>query len=340
MKTIIIAEAGVNHNGSIELAKRLIDAAAKAGVDYVKFQTFKTDRLVSRKAMKASYQIKNMSSEKDTAQYEMLKRLELTFSAFKSLKAYCEKKRTQFLSTGFDLDSLTLLNKLAIDFFKVPSGEITNLPYLQRIASFRKPVVLSTGMCSMTEIEQAIDVLINSGISREWITVLHCNTEYPTPFEDVNLKAMASIRHAFHVKVGYSDHTEGIIIPIAAVAAGATVIEKHFTLDRGMEGPDHKASIEPDELCDMVQAIRIVEKAQGDGIKKASTSEVKNIVVARKSIHLGKDLKRGSIIRLQDLEMLRPGDGISPMEIEKVVGKQIARNGRKGEKLSFSDLKN
>jgi N,N'-diacetyllegionaminate synthase len=340
MKTVIIAEAGVNHNGSLELAKKLIDVAAEAGVDYVKFQTFKTEKLVSIKAQKASYQIQNMKSDKNSAQFKMLKKLELTDKDFNFLKGYCQKKKVKFLSTGFDLDSLDMLFKLDIDFFKIPSGEVTNLPYLKKIALFKKPVVLSTGMCTMSDIEKAIGVLIGNGIKRQSITVLHCNTEYPTPYRDVNLKAMLSIQNAFQVKVGYSDHTEGTVIPIAAVAAGAVLIEKHFTLDKSMEGPDHKASLEPEELKAMVTAIRIIDHAMGNGIKEPSASEIKNIPIARKSIHLAKDMMKGSIIKEQDLEMLRPGDGISPMDQQLVLGKRLIHKKMKGYKLSFSDIRN
>ena len=340
MKTMIIAEAGVNHNGSIELAKKLIDVAAEAGVDYVKFQTFKTEKLVSVKAQKASYQIQNMKSDKNSAQFKMLKKLELAEKDFNFLKGYCQKKKVKFLSTGFDLDSLDMLSKLDIDFFKIPSGEVTNLPYLKKIASFKKPVVLSTGMCTMSDIEKGISVLTGNGIKRQSITVLHCNTEYPTPYRDVNLKAMLSIQNAFHVKVGYSDHTEGTVIPIAAVAAGAVLIEKHFTLDKSMEGPDHKASLEPGELKDMVAAIRIIDHAMGNGIKEPSASEIKNIPIARKSIHLAKNMRKGSIIKEQDLEMLRPGDGISPMDQQLVLGKRLVHQKTKGYKLSFSDIRN
>lgn len=340
MKTIIIAEAGVNHNGSLEVAKRLVDVAADAGADYVKFQTFKTEKLVSVKAAKAAYQVKNMKTDKGSAQFDMLKKLELSKENFVSLKAYCSKKKIKFLSTGFDLESLDMLYKLNIDFFKVPSGEITNLPYLKKVSFFKKPIVLSTGMCSMKEIEDAIFVLVENGIKRQAITVLHCNTEYPTPFEDVNLNAMNSIKEAFKVKVGYSDHTDGIVIPIAAVAAGATIIEKHFTLDKSMEGPDHKASLEPDELKRMVESIRIVEHSLGNGIKRPSPSEKKNMAIARKSIHLTTDMKKGSIIREANIEMLRPGDGISPMELKSVIGKKLIKNRKKGYKLTFSDLRN
>lgn len=339
-KVIIIAEAGVNHNGSIELAKQLIDVAAEAGADYVKFQTFKAEKLVSANASRASYQVKNMKSGQVISQLEMLKRLELTNEDFLILKKYCVAKKIKFLSTGFDLESLDKLKKLDIDFFKVPSGEINNLPYLKKIASFGKPVVLSTGMSSMADIERALNVLTSSGIKQKDITVLHCNTEYPTPAEDVNLRALQSIATAFRVKVGYSDHTQGIVIPIASVAIGATIIEKHFTLDQSMEGPDHKASLDPVELKEMVRSIRYLTKALGDGIKRPSKSELKNIVVARKSIHTAKDLKKGIVLKESDLEMLRPGDGIDPMNIDLIVGKKLRKSLKKGTKLNYNDLSN
>ncbi|HEY0655316.1 MAG TPA: N-acetylneuraminate synthase [Chryseosolibacter sp.] len=340
MKTLIIAEAGVNHNGSMEFARQLIDIASDAGADYVKFQTFKTEKLVSIRAEKASYQMKNMKSDHDAKQFGMLKKLELSEDNFRELKRYCSKKKIKFLSTGFDLSSLEFLNRLGIDFFKIPSGEATNLPYLKKVASFGKPIVLSTGMCTMGDIENAIQVLVENGIKRKAISVLHCNTEYPTPLEDVNLKAISSIHAAFRVDVGYSDHTAGTVIPIAAVAAGATIIEKHFTIDRAMDGPDHKASLNPQELKYMVSAIRAVEKALGDGVKRPSRSELKNLVIARKSIHLSRDLKKGEVIKESDIEMLRPGDGITPMEASRVIGKSLNRSRKKGYKLTYSDLKN
>lgn len=335
---IIIAEAGVNHNGSVELAKRLIDVAAEAGADYVKFQTFKAEKLVSAQAKRASYQVKNMKSGRAISQLEMLKKLELTMGDFVMLKKHCQLKKIKFLSTGFDLESLDKLKKLELDFFKVPSGEINNLPYLEKIASFGKPVVLSTGMSTLADIERALVVLTTAGVKQRDITVLHCNTEYPTPAEDVNLRALQSIAAAFKVKVGYSDHTQGIVIPIAAVAMGATIIEKHFTLDQSMEGPDHKASLEPAELKEMVRSIRYLSSAMGDGIKKPSKSELKNIIVARKSVHTAKDLKRGAVLKETDLEMLRPGDGIDPMNSNQLVGKRLKKSLKKGVKLTYNDL--
>jgi N,N'-diacetyllegionaminate synthase len=336
-KTLIIAEAGVNHNGSIELAKKLIDAAAEAGVDYVKFQTFKAESLVSKNAKKAEYQAKNIG-DNDDSQYNMLKKLELDQEMHKLLISYCKTKNIKFLSTAFDLESVELLCELGIDLFKIPSGEITNLPYLQKIGSLGKPVILSTGMAKLGEIEDALEVLVNAGTAIDNITVLHCNTEYPTPMRDVNLIAMLGIKEAFKVKVGYSDHTLGIEIPTAAVALGAVCIEKHFTLDKTMEGPDHKASLEPHELKAMVSAIRNIELALGDGVKRPSPSEAKNKTIARKSIHIAGDLPKGHIVTQEDLIMKRPGSGISPMALHEVVGKQLLNACPKDHMLSFSDL--
>jgi N-acetylneuraminate synthase len=322
-KTLIIAEAGVNHNGSLELAKQLIDVAAEAGVDYVKFQTFKTEQLVSKAAAKAAYQIEH-TGDASERQFEMLKKLELDRETHEILMAYCRTKVIKFFSTAFDLDSIDLLEALGLPLYKVPSGEITNLPYLQKIASKGKPVILSTGMSTLADIEAAIGVMTQAGLPREALTVLHCNTEYPTPMVDVNLKAMNTIAQAFGVKVGYSDHTLGIEVPIAAVAMGAVCIEKHFTLDRTMDGPDHRASLEPNELKAMVAAIRNIEQAMGDGIKVHSASELKNRPIARKSIHLSEDLPAGHLLTEADLSMKRPGDGISPMNIDLVIGRTLA----------------
>lgn len=337
-KTLIIAEAGVNHNGSIEIAKQLIDAAAEAGVDYVKFQTFKAEKLVSRSAKKAAYQVSNMSEDKDDSQYTMLKKLELDRSTHETLISYCQQKNIKFLSTAFDQDSIDLLTELDIDVFKIPSGEITNLPYLEKIASIQKPIILSTGMSNLGDIEAALTVLYEKGVPQENITVLHCNTEYPTPMQDVNLKAMNTIGSAFKVKVGYSDHTLGIEVPIAAVAMGAVCIEKHFTLDRNMEGPDHRASLEPSELKAMVVAIRNIEQALGKGVKLPSKSEKKNLIVARKSIHLVRTLEAGHILEEEDLLMKRPGNGISPMHRSVVVGRQLKKAMEEDSKLDYSDL--
>jgi N,N'-diacetyllegionaminate synthase len=323
-KIIIIAEAGVNHNGDIKLAEKMIDAAAEAGADYIKFQTFKTELNISRTARKARYQLENTGNSDET-QFEMVKNLELSFDSFRRLKTYCQTKKIEFLSTGFDIHSINFLDELGQPFFKIPSGEITNKPYLEYIAGKGKPVVMSTGMADMQEVSSALNILMDNGLSRKDITILHCNTEYPTPMHDVNLRAMLSIRDELGVTVGYSDHTLGIEIPIAAVAMGAAVIEKHFTLDRDLPGPDHKASLEPDELKQMISSIRNVELAlSGNGIKEPSKSEKPNIPVARKSIHLNEKLKKGTILSRKNLVMKRPGNGISPMEIDKVLGKKLA----------------
>ena len=337
-KVIVIAEAGVNHNGNIDLAKQLIDVASDAGADYVKFQTFKADKLVSTNAKKAAYQVKNIN-DGDDSQYTMLKNLELSEELHYVLKDYAQKREISFLSTGFDEESIDFLDTLQLDFFKVPSGEITNYPYLKHIASKKKPVVLSTGMATLSEIESAITILLGEGICSDQITVLHCTTQYPTPFADVNLKAMETISSAFKVKVGYSDHTIGIEVPIAAVALGAVLIEKHFTIDRTLPGPDHKASLEPDELKAMVRSIRNIELAMsGDGIKRPSSSELENKLVIRKSIHLKRPLRRGDTVSTDDLTMKRPADGISPMLIDMVIGKVATRDLEVGAKLDFSDF--
>jgi N,N'-diacetyllegionaminate synthase len=326
MHTLIIAEAGVNHNGSIELAKQLIEAAADAGADFVKFQTFKAGTLVNKSAKKAEYQQRNFN-DGDDSQYAMLKKLELSETMHNELIAHCKKCGIQFLSTGFDKESIDFLDSLNILFFKIPSGEITNKPYLQHIALKKRPVVMSTGMADMTEIKAALAVLNENGVPKEQITVLHCNTEYPTPMEDVNLKAMQHIRHKLNIKVGYSDHTNGIEVPIAAVALGATVIEKHFTLDRNLPGPDHKASLEPEELKAMVEAIRNIEKAiSGSGIKEPSRSEIKNIEIARKSILAAKTIIKGEPFTEENLTVKRPGNGISPMQWNEVIGQKAKRD--------------
>jgi N-acetylneuraminate synthase len=337
-QTIIIAEAGVNHNGDIKLAKKLIDVAAEAGVDYVKFQTFKAENLVSKSARKAEYQIIN-AGENET-QFEMLKQLELTLEDHRVLIEYCKLKKVAFFSTGFDLQSLDLLYELGLRLYKVPSGEITNLPYLRKIASIADKVIISTGMSNLLDIENAINIFLEKGFTKDKIVILHCNTEYPTPLEDVNLNAMKTIANTFNVEVGYSDHTLGIEIPIAAVALGAKVIEKHFTLDRLMKGPDHAASLEPNELIQMVMAIRNIEMAMGSGLKEPSLSEQKNMAIARKSIHAANDIKKGALIAEQDLVMLRPGDGVSPMEMDKFIGKTALLNITKGAKLDFNCIHN
>ena len=324
MSVLIIAEAGVNHNGSMILAKKLVDIAAEAGADFVKFQTFKAETLVTQSAEKAEYQ-KGLTSDDET-QYEMIKKLVLDKDAHEELIAYCKTKDIQFLSTAFDRDSIDLLDKFNIPLFKIPSGEITNLPYLRHIGKMGKPIIMSTGMSTLDEVRDALSILIESGAEKEQITILHCNTEYPTPMGDVNLKAMVTIRDELVVTVGYSDHTLGIEIPIAAVAMGATIIEKHFTLDRDLPGPDHAASLEPEELKAMVQAIRNIEKAMGDGIKKPSPSETKNISVARKSIVAKMPIKKGELFSEDNLTVKRPGTGISPMRWDTVIGKKSNKN--------------
>ena len=337
-KTLIIAEAGVNHNGSLDLARQLIDVAAESGVDYVKFQTFKTEKLVSKKALKADYQVGNTGDGAES-QFDMIKKLELDQDTHATLIEYCAKKNVRFFSTAFDLDSIDLLEELGLPLYKVPSGEMTNLPYLRKIAGLGKPVILSTGMCNLADVEAAIRVMLDSGLSRDQLTVLHCNTEYPTPMADVNLKAMTTIGQAFGVNVGYSDHTLGIEVPIAAVAMGAVCIEKHFTLDRTMEGPDHRASLEPAELKAMVSAIRNIEVALGDGIKAPSASEKKNMAIARKSIHLAENLPAGHRLTESDLAMKRPGDGISPMNLSLVIGRSLATDLPAETKLDLTHLK-
>jgi N,N'-diacetyllegionaminate synthase len=322
MKTgvLIIAEAGVNHNGDFELAKKLVKAAAEAGADFVKFQTFKADKIVIRSAKKAAYQERNINGREDS-QYQMLKKLEMPEEWYLKLIDYANEQEIKFLSTGFDEDSIDFLDKLESPLYKIPSGEITNKPYLQHIAKKGKPVILSTGMANLAEINAALEVLIDNGIPKEKITVLHCNTEYPTPMEDVNLSAMITIQNSLGIKIGYSDHTQGIEVPIAAVALGAVVIEKHFTLDRNLPGPDHKASLEPDELKAMVKAIRNIEKAVGgSGIKEASPSEKKNITVARKSIVASCKISIGETFTQQNLTVKRPGNGISPMLWDEIIG--------------------
>ena len=322
MSIFIIAEAGVNHNGDMNLAKKLIDAAKSAGADAVKFQTFKADRLVSKAAQKADYQKKTTGA--DESQLEMLKKLELSISDFKDLKKYCEEKEILFLSTPFDLESIDFLESLNISIYKVPSGEITNLPYLIKIASTGKAVIMSTGMSDLDEVALALEVLRNYGAGT--ITLLHCNTQYPTPFEDANIKAMLTLKERFGVAVGYSDHTLGIVAPIAAIALGATVIEKHFTLDKNMEGPDHRASLDPQELKAMVTSIRNIEIALGDGIKRPSVSETPNKEVARKSIVAKRNIAKGEILTEDNLTVKRPGHGISPMKWFEVLGTSAERD--------------
>lgn len=321
--TIIIAEAGVNHNGSMSMAKQLIDAAKSCGVDYVKFQTTKSpESITSKFAQMAEYQKKNLNQ--DGSQLEMLRKILLKMEDFGELNDYCKEQGVSFMSTPFDLDSIDYLAGLNMDYWKIPSGEITNLPYLRKIARLGTPVIMSTGMCTLGDIEDAMNVLTNNGLSTEQISLLHCNTEYPTPFEDVNLKAMLTLKECFGVRVGYSDHTKGIEVPIAAVAMGAEIIEKHFTLDKTLPGPDHVASLEPQELKAMVASIRNIEKATGSGIKQVSSSEKKNIAIARKSIIAARDIKAGESFTEENLTVKRPGNGINPMRWDEVIG-QVAK---------------
>ena len=321
---LIIAEAGVNHNGDLVLAKQLIDAAADAGADLVKFQTYSADRLVTLQAKKADYQ--SEATGKVETQHQMLSRLELSANMHHELIAYCATRNIEFFSTGFDIESVNFLMGLGIKHFKIPSGEITNLPYLRHIGQFRKHVIISTGMATLGDIEAAIDVLEQAGTPRSFITVLHCTTEYPTPMEEVNLRAMQSIQAAFGVATGYSDHTAGIEVSIAAVALGATVIEKHFTLDKNLPGPDHKASLEPVELKAMVSAIRNIGIAMGDGIKRLTPSEALNKSVARKSLVARKAIKTGEILSAENITTKRPGTGISPMNWDSVMGRKAVRD--------------
>lgn len=333
----VIAEAGVNHNGDLAIAKQLIDVAATAGANFVKFQTFKAEKIVSTSARKADYQLQN-DAKGEATQLAMLKKLELDQSMHQELIKHAHQQGIQFLSTPFDPESVDLLDALGISVFKIPSGEITNAPLIEKIGRLCKPVILSSGMATLGEIEEALFVLLNSGLLRDQITVLHCNTEYPTPITDVNLRAMQTIGAALKVPVGYSDHTLGLEIPIAATALGATIIEKHFTLDRTMDGPDHRASLEPDELNQMVRAIRHVSLALGSGIKQPSPSEAKNSTVARKSIHLSTNLPTGHLLRTEDLIMKRPGNGISPMHYAQVVGRIIRQPLPTDHQLQWKDI--
>ncbi len=323
-RTLIIAEAGVNHNGDLALAKQLIERAAEAGADLVKFQTFKADRQVTRTAKKAVYQTQTTSKEE--SQHEMLRRLEISTDMHHELIEHCAVNNIGFFSTGFDIESIDLLLSLGQDFFKVPSGEMTNLPYLRHIGQLGKTVILSTGMATLGEVESAIDALEQAGTPRANISVLHCTTEYPTPMTEVNLRAMQSMQTAFGVEVGYSDHTPGIEVSIAAVAMGASVIEKHFTLDRNLPGPDHQASLEPEELTAMVSAIRNIEVALGDGIKRLTPSEAKNAPVMRKSLLANQAIKAGEIFSADNITAKRPGTGISPMRWDDVIGRTASRD--------------
>lgn len=332
-KVYIIAEAGDNHNGDFNTALKLVDVAKRAGADCVKFQTFVTEEIISKYAEMAEYQKKNTGKEE--SQFEMVKRLELSFDEFRKIKEYCDRVGIQFLSTPFDLKSVDFLNELGVPFFKIPSGEITNYPYLIKIAHTGKPVVMSTGMCEPDEILAAINVLEKNGSGE--ITLLHCNTEYPTPLKDVNLYAMRTMKKMFGKKVGYSDHTKGIEVPIAAVALGACVIEKHFTLDKNMPGPDHKASLEPDELGRMVKNIRNIEIALGDGVKRVSESERKNIAIARKSIVARRNIQEGEILTEENLAVKRPGTGINPMQWMEVLGTRAVRDFKEDELIEIRE---
>ena len=322
--TLIIAEAGVNHNGSLEMAFELIDAASDAGADVVKFQTFKAENLVTQSATKADYQLE--TTDMQETQFEMIKKLELSHDMHLKLISRCIEKGIRFSSTGFDSSSVDVLIELGVDFLKVPSGEITNLLYLRHVGAKNLPIILSTGMATLKEVKEALKILEGSGGNRNQITVLHCNTEYPTPMEDVNLNAMLSMKEELGVNIGYSDHTLGIEVPIAAVAMGAIVIEKHFTLDREMDGPDHATSLEPDELKQMVKSIRNIEKAMGNGVKKPSKSEKKNIEIARKSIVANQEIKKGDFFTKDNLAVKRPGSGISPMEWEHVIDQKASKD--------------
>lgn len=318
MGVFIVAEAGVNHNGSIEIAKKLIDIASKSGANAVKFQTFKAENVVSKNALKADYQ--NQTTDQNESQFDMLRKLEIDLDTHKELIKYCKTRNIMFLSTPFDHDSIELLDSLGLEIFKIPSGEITNLPYLRHIGKLKKKIILSTGMAKIGEIEDALNILIEAGTKKDNITVLHANTEYPTPMEDVNLNAMVTIGNTFDIAYGYSDHTLGIEVDIAAVAMGASCIEKHFTLDKNMEGPDHKASLEPDDLRAMVKAIRNIELALGNGLKQPSKSEIKNIEIVRKSIIAKTTIRKGDVFSESNLDIKRPGDGINPMRWDEILG--------------------
>jgi N,N'-diacetyllegionaminate synthase len=331
MSVFIIAEAGVNHNGSLDLAKKLVDVACSAGADAVKFQTFKAINLAIKSSQKANYQ--KETTNKEETQFDMLKKLELDIDAHKELISYCKKKGIIFLSSPFELESIDLLNDLGLEIFKIPSGEITNLLYLKHLGKLNKKIILSTGMSNMNEVKSALDILINSGTKKNNIIILHANTEYPTPMEDVNLRAMVSIGKELDVKFGYSDHTLGIEVDIAAVAMGAICIEKHFTLNSNMEGPDHKASLEPDQLKKMVKAIRNIELALGDGIKKLSKSELPNVKIVRKSIVAKTTIKKGDILNSSNLTVKRPGTGISPMQWDKVINTKAKKDYKEDEMI-------
>ena len=328
-KIFIIAEAGVNHNGSIRLAKQLVDVAANSGADAVKFQTFKTENSVTKYAKKAKYQNNNSNSKE--SQFNMLKKLELDKKAHIELISYCKTKNIMFLSTPFDLGSIDLLNNLKLPIFKIPSGEITNLPYLRKVGALNKKIILSTGMADIEEIEDALDVITKAGTNKKKITILHATTMYPTPIQDVNLNAMLTIGEKFNINYGYSDHTLGIEIAISAATLGASIIEKHFTLDKSMKGPDHKASLNPSELVDMIKAIRNIEIALGSGIKKPSINEQANITIARKSIVAKKTIKIGETLTEHNITIKRPGTGLNPMKWDNIIGSIASKNYQKDE---------
>jgi len=332
-RVFIIAEAGVNHNGDIRLAKRMVDAAVYIGVDAVKFQTFKAENVSTKYAQMAVYQKKNTG--RSESQFEMAKRLELSHEAFLELDSYCKKKKIIFMSTPFDIESVNFLDKLGLKIFKIPSGEIINLPYLREVGSLKKKIIMSTGMADLKEVRNAIDILVKAGTRKRDITILHCNTEYPSPVKDVNLLAMITMRDRLKVKIGYSDHTLGIEIPVAAVALGAEVIEKHFTLDKNMKGPDHKASLEPDEFKLMITAIRNTEKAFGSRVKKASPSELKNRKIVRKSIVASRFISKGETFNENNIAAKKTIAGISPMKWDKVIGRISARNFKKDELIKL-----
>lgn len=335
-RCFIIAEAGVNHNGSVETARKMVDAAIDSGADAVKFQTFNAVKMISRFAPKAEYQKKTTAA--DESQLSMVKRLEIDKNGYKMLIDYCNEKGIIFISSPFDLESIDMLDELGLAIFKIPSGEITNLPYLRKVGSLNKRIIMSTGMADLGEIEDALDIITEAGTKREDITVLHCNTEYPTPMDDVNLTAMLTIKEAMKVSIGYSDHTSGIEVPIAAAALGATVIEKHFTLDKDDEGPDSQASIEPDELQAMVRAIRGIEKALGDGIKRPSLSESKNKLMVRKSIVASRYIRKGDIFTEENITVKRPETGISPMKWDEIIGKRAIRDFKEDEMIKVNEV--
>ncbi|MDD3945072.1 MAG: N-acetylneuraminate synthase [Bacteroidales bacterium] len=331
---IIIAEAGVNHNGSIEIAKRLVDEAVRANVDYIKFQTFKSEGVVTKKAEKADYQKANTGTEENT-QLELIKKLEIPYDGYLEIIDYCKQKGVKFFSTSTDPNSIEFLASLHLGMWKIPSGEVTNYHFLKKIAGYNQETYFSLGMCDLEMVREAVKILFKNGLDKDKLTLLHCNTEYPTPIHDVNLRVMDTLRKEFGVKVGYSDHTLGIEVPIAAVAMGADVIEKHFTLDRNMEGPDHKASLEPDELCEMVRTIRNVEQAMGDGVKRITDSESRNIIIARKSIVASRTIKKGELLTEENLTTKRPGNGISPMKWNEVVGKTAIKDFEEDEPIAL-----